>query len=265
MALFKMGIPVLMYHALDDGKGSYTFPDPGERSYVLKTDSFRRHLHFLKKHGYKSYLFHDLSPEKMKKSVIITFDDGHESNYTLALPMLREFGFKAIFFITAGWIGKDDYLKPQQIKELCQEGMAIGSHGLTHTYLDDLDDMGLKHEFKRSKEILEDITGRKIEAFSAPGGRFNKRAQELAKSAGYKILCTSSFGLWHDLNQRENIPRISLKRDISLKKFYKIMDRDPLFYTTQFLKIKGLYALKKVLGNRVYDFLWNSVQALRNK
>ncbi len=265
MIIPKTGVPVLMYHALDDQKGSYEFPDPGERSYVLKTDSFRRHLHFLKKHGYKSYLFHDLPSEKTKASVMITFDDGHESNYTQALPLLKKFGFRAIFFVTAGWIGKEDYLKPHQIRELCQEGMAIGSHGLTHKYLDDLDDTGLQYEFKRSKEILEDITGRKIEAFSAPGGRFNKRAKELAKSTGYKILCTSSFGLWRDLTRTEEIPRISLKRSISLQKFSKIMQRDPFFYTTQALKIKSLYAVKKLLGNKAYDLLWNGIQALMNR
>ncbi len=45
------------------------------------------------------------SYEIPKKSVIVTFDDGHESDYTLALPLLRKFNFKATFFITTDWIG----------------------------------------------------------------------------------------------------------------------------------------------------------------
>jgi peptidoglycan/xylan/chitin deacetylase (PgdA/CDA1 family) len=39
-------------------------------------------------------------------SVLITFDDGYENNYTEAFPILQRYGLRAIFFITTGLIGQ---------------------------------------------------------------------------------------------------------------------------------------------------------------
>src|SRR5438309_5025667 len=40
-----------------------------------------------------------------KPYVIITFDDGYKDNIEVAVPILKEFGAPACFFITAGYIG----------------------------------------------------------------------------------------------------------------------------------------------------------------
>ena len=76
-----------------------------------------------------------------RPNTVITFDDGHLTNYTIAFPVLRKFGFRAEFFITPGQIADSNRIKVHQLKEMIDNGMAIGSHGLTHAYLDDLDDV----------------------------------------------------------------------------------------------------------------------------
>jgi peptidoglycan/xylan/chitin deacetylase (PgdA/CDA1 family) len=41
-----------------------------------------------------------------KSAISITFDDGYENNYSVALPVLNRFGVPATFFITTGYIGR---------------------------------------------------------------------------------------------------------------------------------------------------------------
>ena len=77
----------LLYHELRDGS---------EYSYVCETTTFERHIDLIdrlrKAEG-------NLRPE-------VTFDDGHISNYEVALPKLQSRGIAARFFITVGWAGK---------------------------------------------------------------------------------------------------------------------------------------------------------------
>lgn len=39
------------------------------------------------------------------RALCITFDDGYEDNHSVALPILREFGLQATFFICTGYLG----------------------------------------------------------------------------------------------------------------------------------------------------------------
>ena len=64
-----------------------------------------------------------------RKDVELTFDDSNESDYTIALPLLKARRLVARFFVVADRIGKAGYLSKGQIQELCAEGMTIGSHG----------------------------------------------------------------------------------------------------------------------------------------
>ena len=44
--------------------------------------------------------FHFTTKVQNKKSCMITFDDGYNNNYSIALPILEKYKVKAIFFIT---------------------------------------------------------------------------------------------------------------------------------------------------------------------
>jgi len=127
-------IPVLMYHALEDKAHPAGAKDAGEQRYVLQVSQFREQMEHLHQEGYKTFLLDELQAlvDWPVKSVVLTFDDGHESNFTLALPILQEYRFKAEFFITTGWIGTQYFMTEEQIRGLYRAGMGIGSHGVTH-------------------------------------------------------------------------------------------------------------------------------------
>ena len=127
-------VPIIMYHSIDN---------PHHLSgIVVSPHNFRKQLKFFKKHKYNvislDMLVAALKEKKRlpKKSVVITFDDGYEDNYTNAFPILKEFGFPATIFVITDLIStEDEYLTWDQLREMEKHGITIGSHTLDHIYL----------------------------------------------------------------------------------------------------------------------------------
>ncbi len=76
------------------------------------------------------------------------------------------------------------FMNWDQIKELKEEGMQIGSHSHTHQILTDLSYSEKETEIKASTEILEKKVGRPS-CFSYPFGQFNVHCVDLLKQYGY--------------------------------------------------------------------------------
>lgn len=251
------GIPVLMYHALEDSMHPAGAKDAGEQLYILSRDMFYDQMKYLYQNGFTVLLLEELAQlqEWPEKGVIITFDDGHQSNYTIALPILEEFGFKAHFFITTGWLGTPFFLHPLQVQELAEKGMAIGSHGVTHFFFSDMEDKQMDEELEQSKLLLEECSSRNITSFSAPGGRIKTDVITIGKEIGYTLFCTSDFSLLTNSFFPERIPRLAVKSNTDMATFQKMVSGDAIFFSKQRLKDFMLSALKDILGNPVYEKL----------
>ena len=80
--------------------------------------------------------------------VVLTFDDSSKSHFTVARPLLKEYGFGATFFITEGFDfqeNKRDYMTWDEIRQLHEDGFEIGNHtrdhlGITDKTVDRLDE-----------------------------------------------------------------------------------------------------------------------------
>ncbi|MHB1167087.1 MAG: S-layer homology domain-containing protein, partial [Carboxydocellales bacterium] len=100
----KVYIPILTYHHLST-EGSL---EAGS-AVIINPRTFTAQMQLLKDQGYHTITSQDLYDYLHKnlalpeKPVMITFDDGYESNYTLAYPILKKFGFKAIINIVVGF------------------------------------------------------------------------------------------------------------------------------------------------------------------
>ncbi len=192
-----MKLLILNYHGIEVREGEYG-ASLAEREYFILKKSFRIHLEILRKEKFMSLGISELSEMRTvdsNRSVMITFDDGHISNYEHVLPLLKEFGMKAIFFIPVNLIGSPGYMDGAQIRELGSNGFDIGSHGLNHIPLTRLRNEKLKEELLGSKKALEDLLGKRVDSFSVPRGFYNVRVRLAAKEAGYRFVFTSRFGL----------------------------------------------------------------------
>lgn len=252
------GIPVLMYHALEDETHPAGAKDAGEQLYVLHVKQFREQMEYLQREGYRPFLLEELHSLDVwpEKSVVLTFDDGHESNYTLALPILKEFGFNAHFFITTGWIGTPHYLTEEQVLGLHKAGMGIGSHGVSHRYFQQMSNPEIKAELHVSKEILESITGRVIDSFSAPGGRITTDLLKLAAETGYRNVAVSRPGYYRTGDILISRFDITFKNEST---FNEILDRRTWHLLRQLFRYETLRVVKNVFGNSAYDRIRNSL------
>lgn len=249
------GIPVLMYHALEDAAHPAGAKDAGEQRYVLQVSQFREQMEYLHREGYRTFLLDELQKlaEGPEKAVVLTFDDGHESNFTLALPILQELGFKAEFFITTGWIGTPYFMSEEQILGLHQAGMGIGSHGVTHQFFDDMTDSDCERELQESMVTLSQITGCKVSTFSAPGGRLSSNVTCLAEKLDYSAVCTSLPGVMVKSSFPYSIPRFALQRDMETQLFSAIVRADDVCLRKLSRRNSILFFAKKMLGNRGYE------------
>ena len=258
-------IPVLMYHALDSPTHPAGSKNAGEQLYVLDVLLFEKQLQYLKKFGYSTVLLEELlaGSDLSLNTLVLTFDDGHVSNHTLALPLLIKYGFVAEFFITTGRIGKENYLTEEQINDLAYAGMGIGSHGVTHEYLDGLDADALQSELGDSKEQLKNIIGKDVISFSAPGGRINKEVTRVATRLCYKIQCSSQIGLAQSGNINTIIPRVAVKRRTTHKEFVNIVGCSSRYFFVNRLRYNMLNIIKKILGSQRYSKLHSLISMMK--
>jgi peptidoglycan/xylan/chitin deacetylase (PgdA/CDA1 family) len=135
---------------------------------------------------------HPESGASSKPLLLFTFDDGRESNYTVAAPLLESFGGRGVFFVVPSFAecAADDALafyrarinpnsrpgdenwedwkpmNPGQIVELASRGHAIGNHTLTHQRLVGLAPDRLEREIGDSARKLASWTKQPVEAFA---------------------------------------------------------------------------------------------------
>jgi peptidoglycan/xylan/chitin deacetylase (PgdA/CDA1 family) len=264
-------VSTLMYHALESADIPCGLKDKGELVYVIDQSTFRQHLTLIKKNGNRVILpgvrkrsdeekpetGHDSLSLSDKTDIILTFDDGHRSGYSLARPILLKSGLGAIFFITAGWIGNDNYLTCEEIKELHDSGMMIGSHGVSHRFMTDLIDEELEAELTGSKKTLETIIGEEITSFSAPGGRIDDRVNAAVVKAGYRWIFSSEPE--GNIELMEGVPSGRFAVTAASSDGWLTHVISGKVPRSDLIKYRTLSLMKKMLGNRLYESIRGSI------
>ena len=175
-------VPILTYHDLGYKGGIQVTPE-----------NFERQMFFLKEKHYNVIPLDELVEgiKKGKKfarnTVVITFDDGYQDNYSYAYPVLKKYGFPATIFLISDYIGnKPGFLGWNEIKEMSKNNISFGGHTRHHVYLPSIKDKNiLWDEIAGCKEIIEKHIGKRIDYFCYPRGGFNEEIEILVKKAGY--------------------------------------------------------------------------------
>lgn len=246
---------VYNYHGLQASPGEYNWVE-AEDVYVLGRDVFEKHLNFLMCMNYDSFDADDLaSPEAQKmglNGVMLTFDDGHISHFDHAMPLLKELGFKGTFFVSAGMVGKSQYMGWQELATLVKEGFKIGAHGYEHIPLTYLPKQKLRHELAGAKKCLEDKLGCEISSFSVPRGFYNAAVGRGAVEAGYKVICNSHTGYLSGAFDPLYIKRFAISKRTSYDQFKAISEGD---WHDSYGKETIKEYVRRVLSPAFYDSL----------
>lgn len=183
----------LMYHELRIPGRALCATDPGYVRYVVDAAAFRDQMILLVENGISVAGVSAWCDGAFdgRKVVVLTIDDGCESDLIVVAPTMLELGLRATCYITVDFLGKSGYLAPAQLHGLAATGIEIGCHSMSHRYLSDVDDKRLEYEVVVAKDRLEQHCGCRIRSFSCPGGRFDRRLLPLTFAAGYDSVVTS--------------------------------------------------------------------------
>jgi peptidoglycan/xylan/chitin deacetylase (PgdA/CDA1 family) len=241
----KSDLYVLAYHRVNDIRDDIL---------SVSTKRFREQISFFKSQGYRSIALQEAMTKKPEeRNIVITFDDGYQDNYHCAWPILKEFGFTATIFVTAGYVDEkkqfawnDNPVTPQeldycltreQIKTLTSEGVEIGSHTITHPFLAELPLDLAKEEIQGSKSMLEDIIEQPLFSFCYPSGSFNDEVRNLVATAGFKAAVVTPGSNTGKVSPGDpyTIQRVGIYRDdnlqsmrLKLSSFWRLASRTSL-------------------------------------
>lgn len=160
-------------------------------------------------------IYNNVSPKKVpiysvetdEKAVALTFDAAWGADKTLSiLETLEQKDARATFFTVSFWAEKyADTLKTLAASDRIE----IGTHSATHPYMSKLSASKMELELTTSKELIEGITGRKVELFRPPYGDYSDTLLTVAKDNGlYTIQWDVDSLDWKDLSKEQITSRI---------------------------------------------------------
>jgi peptidoglycan/xylan/chitin deacetylase (PgdA/CDA1 family) len=213
-------IPVLTYHHIRKAKtGDYNSVSP---------EIFDQQMNWLKENNYQviSYgQFYQIltsTAKEPQKSVVITFDDGYKDQYQNGLPILKKYGYPAIFFVNYNSINWWGYMSWDMLKDLIKNKMEIGSHSLNHKNLTKLSLKNIIYELRQGKLKLEYRLTSPIYHLAYPNGFYSSQIIEQAANAGFWSALTDHGGATH--NRADSPYAISrLHVNNNLESFIKLL------------------------------------------
>jgi peptidoglycan/xylan/chitin deacetylase (PgdA/CDA1 family) len=177
-----------MYHVINPPYP--TSPYPG--LYVPKAE-FAAQMQALKQAGWHAVTLDQLEanwkhgvPLGPGRPIVLTFDNGYQSQYTNALPVLRRLG----------WVGVENMqltglptwqggLSAAQVRGLVSAGWELDTQGISHADLITLNASQLHYQVATARSILRRRYGVPVNWFCYPSGHYDASVIAAVRAAGF--------------------------------------------------------------------------------
>lgn len=214
------GIPVLMYHYFyDKSKG-----ETGKDNNWMEISSFEEQLKYLDDNDWYFPTWNELYDfvtgkiTLPKKSIVITADDGHDSFFEKAVPVINKYDVKVTSFVITNWTTsgvlnnyRNEKINFQSHTNDMHKGGCSGGHGGLFRCIDY--NKGL-NDLKQSIEVVSSS-----DAIAYPYGDVTDNVLKITKDAGFKLGFTTKYGkVYKGMNPLE-LPRVRMSKGVSLKGF----------------------------------------------
>jgi peptidoglycan/xylan/chitin deacetylase (PgdA/CDA1 family) len=204
-------LPVLMYHHVQSEESAKANK---QTSLTVNTDIFEKQMQYLSDKGYHVAAMSDLinffdnGTPILPKSILITFDDGYEDNYSDAFFILQKFGFPATIFISTGLVGNPGYLSWDKITSM--NGLIyFANHTWSHKNVKTTaSDMEYEISTANTQLIDHGLNSQKV--FAYPYGLDSAASEKYLTLLGYKAAFTTISGNTLCAKQRLSLPRIRI-------------------------------------------------------
>jgi peptidoglycan/xylan/chitin deacetylase (PgdA/CDA1 family) len=150
------------------------------------------------------------------RCAVVSFDDGWKSQYEVAWPIMKKYGYPFTMFIytegvRGGSLGGGEAITWEQLADMRDNGVDIEAHSATHQDLREGHtimvanpggkrsrtkltgpqyEQWVQNEVVGCKQLLEQRLGIKVNCFAVPFGNYNEHVKELARNSGYEAMFT---------------------------------------------------------------------------
>lgn len=243
-AMVKTELPIVMYHHILKEQTRLN-------KYTISPQEFRQDMEYIKNGGYTPIFLTELVESTHggaplpSKPVVITFDDGYESFYEYIYPILKEYGYKAVFSVVGQYTDQyseadDHHIRYshctwEQLKEMSDSGLVeIGNHSY-NLHVNKNGRHGAKKKQGENVEAYEEVLKKDIglmqercyeylgeypTVFTYPFGQISKDALPVIKKMGFQAVLTCQEKLNYltgDPEQLFHLNRFNRAHDVSLQ------------------------------------------------
>jgi peptidoglycan/xylan/chitin deacetylase (PgdA/CDA1 family) len=181
-------VPILMYHVIAAPPPGAPFP-----GLYVAPEEFAAQMQALKSAGWHAVTLDQVEaywtrgvPLGAGKPIVLSFDNGYQSQYTQALPVLRGLG----------WVGDENIqltglppsqggLSRQQVRDLLAAGWELDTQGISHADLITLDSSELHNQVAEARTVLKRRYDVPVNWFCYPSGHYNATVVAAVKAAGF--------------------------------------------------------------------------------
>lgn len=215
----KRGLPVLMYHFFYDKTTENIKTDNN----YMEIHDFEEQIKYLAENNYYSPTWQEVldyingKAGLPLKSVVITVDDGSESFFRLAVPVLEKYNFKATSFLITSWFGdklnKENYPNVIDFQSHSNDMHKAGSDG-KGAFLT-LSTEAATEDLNKSKSVI----GPDCVIFCYPFGHFNEKCKKILKETNYIMAFTTQGGRVFPGDDPYALKRVRMSKGDSLNAF----------------------------------------------
>ena len=214
------GLPVLMYHFFYDDVKYFK-----QDNNWLKIEDFEKQLAYLSENNFyfppweevEEYL--DGKIKLPSKSVVLTCDDGDDSFFDLAVPVMEKYKVPVTSFVVTDWYG---HRYNPDLKYVVWESHSANMHqsgGNGKGRMVNWNKAQIVEDLRKSSNVLGGAT-----VFCYPFGHYNDTAIEALKEADYKLAFTVEGGRVKPSMNKFKLPRVRINGNTSISEFKKSVD-----------------------------------------
>jgi len=177
-----------MYHVINPPPAGAPFP-----GLYVSAGEFAAQMQALANAGYHAITLDQMwaywqrgVPLPAGKPIVVSFDNGYQSQYSNALPVLRRLG----------WVGDENLqltglppsqggLSEAQVRELVAAGWELDTQGFSHADLITLDATQLAYQVATARTVIQHRYGVPANWFCYPSGHYDATVIAAVRAAGF--------------------------------------------------------------------------------
>ena len=184
----QTAVPVLMYHVIAAPPAGAPFP-----GLYVPPEEFQQQMLALKAAGWHAVTLDQVRAHWLNgaslgpgRPIVLSFDNGYQSQYTHALPILRSLGWVGVENIQlTGLPPSQGGLGQEEIHGLVSAGWELDTQGFSHADLITLDPEQLRYQVEVARHVVQQRYHVPVNWFCYPSGHYDEAVVAEVRAAGY--------------------------------------------------------------------------------